>query len=234
MDLNGINNLVNWLDSLIPTVSTFCNYSVSQNEINAVKNDLIIISQNIQKIYPSVSCEIFGLKDTLFDGAGCVNPITLGALIALLRFLLNDQMNDDFWNMIHPLITRTSKALFLDGHYANAAEDAFVEINFRVKEIFKLIHPDNPKIPDGVEAMNKMFSANNPIIKLGDLSTETGRNLQQGYMNLFSGAMSALRNPKAHENIDLSKEECKKRLVFASMLMDRLDEGVRETGVEET
>ena len=55
----------------------------------------------------------------------------------------------------------------------------------------------------------------------------------KGYMQMFVGAISALRNPKAHENIRLDREECKKRLVFASMLMDKLDEGVRYMGILE-
>ena len=78
-----------------------------------------------------------------------------------------------------------------------------------------------------VEAMNTVFSANKPMIRLADNTTDIGKNIQKGYMQMFVGAISALRNPKAHENIRLDREECKKRLVFASMLMDKLDEGVR-------
>lgn len=41
---------------------------------------------------------------------------------------------------------------------------------------------------------------------------------------LFAGAMAALRNPKAHENIELEKKDCMRRLIFASMLMFKMDE----------
>lgn len=50
-------------------------------------------------------------------------------------------------------------------------------------------------------------------------------------MQMFAGAMAALRNPKAHENIELSRKECKQRLVYASMLMDKLDEGIGMAGI---
>jgi hypothetical protein len=42
---------------------------------------------------------------------------------------------------------------------------------------------------------------------------------------MTAGAMSALRNPKAHSNDEiLTKGEAIRRLMFASMLMCKLDE----------
>ena len=42
---------------------------------------------------------------------------------------------------------------------------------------------------------------------------------------MTAGAMSALRNPKAHSNdVVLTAEEAMRRLMFASMLMYKLDE----------
>jgi len=42
---------------------------------------------------------------------------------------------DSVWVKIHPIITRISKKLFDDGHYAEAVFSAFKEVNFRVKNI---------------------------------------------------------------------------------------------------
>ena len=47
------------------------------------------------------------------------------------------------------------------------------------------------------------------------------------------GSMLALRNPKAHENIGLDKDEAFRRLMFASMLMYKIDEGVAYSQIEE-
>ena len=45
---------------------------------------------------------------------------------------------------------------------------------------------------------------------------------------------SALRNPKAHSNdVVISKEEAMRRLMYASMLMYKIDEGVKYSNITE-
>ena len=135
-----------------------------------------------------------------------------------------EQTTAEIWSYIHPLIQKSSKKLFEDGHFANAAEDAFIEINARVKNLFSIVNPGS-KVPDGDTAMTTVFSTNNPLIEFCDRSTETGYNKQKGYMQMLAGAMSALRNPKAHSNSEiLSAEEAYRRLTTASMLMYAIDD----------
>lgn len=110
---------------------------------------------------------------------------------------------DDLFN--RRKIALVSQNLFEDGYYANAAEDAFVEINDRVKKLFMKVNPTALKVPDGYTAMNMVFSDNAPLVEFCDRSTETGSNIQKGYMQMLAGAMSALRNPKAHANITITK-----------------------------
>jgi uncharacterized protein (TIGR02391 family) len=72
--------------------------------------------------------------------------------------------------------------------------------------------------------MQHVYSSENPILLVEDnLDTQTNKDTQQGYMMMFSGAMSAIRNPKAHENMAISKEDAIRKLMFASMLMYKLD-----------
>ena len=127
---------------------------------------------------------------------------------------------------------KVSKRLYLDGHYSDAACDAFIEINDRVKKMFSIVHPQE-KTPDGDTAMKTVFSAKSPIIEICDRSNYTGFNIQKGYMEMLSGAMSALRNPKAHANITISADESMRQLVFASMLMYKIDEAVRYSNIQE-
>jgi uncharacterized protein (TIGR02391 family) len=47
------------------------------------------------------------------------------------------------------------------------------------------------------------FSPKDPLVVLDDLSTESGRNAQQGYMQLYAGSMTGVRNPKAHANVTI-------------------------------
>lgn len=159
-----------------------------------------------------------------------INPIAFGQIVGILDMVINEEKQPTCWQCVHPLIQKSSKKLYMDGYYANAAVDAFIEINDRAKEIYKTIRPDEQNIPDGADLMNKLFSKNNPLVKLADIETETGANIQQGYQLMFSGSMSALRNPKAHSNtVILSAAEAIRRIMFASMLMYQLDEWDKQT-----
>jgi len=77
---------------------------------------------------------------------------------------------------------------------------------------------------DGFQLMMKAFSQENPIILLDDLSTETGKNIQDGYKHLFAGAMRGIRNPKAHANIIIDEKRTIHLLFLASLLMYKFDE----------
>lgn len=130
------------------------------------------------------------------------------------------------------IITNIQKFLMELGK-GNAAEDAFVEINDRVKKLFMKVNPTASKIPDGHTAMNMVFSDNAPLVEFCDRSTETGSNIQKGYMQMLAGAMSALRNPKAHANITITKDDAMRRLMFASMLMYKIDEAIDYSKIQE-
>lgn len=72
--------------------------------------------------------------------------------------------------------------------------------------------------------MQRVFSPENPILMVEkNLDTQTNKDTQKGYMMMFFGAMSAIRNPKAHENMTISREDAVRKLMFASMLMYKLD-----------
>ena len=62
---------------------------------------------------------------------------------------------------------------------------------------------------------------------------QTGSNIQKGYMQMLAGAMSALRNTKAHANITITKDDAMRRLMFASMLMYKIDEAIDYSEIQE-
>ena len=79
--------------------------------------------------------------------------------------------------------------------------------------------------------MNKLFGPNG-LVKLEDTSTDTGRDIQEGFHFMFAGSIAGLRNPKAHTNaVAISAEEAMRRMMFASMLMYKLDEVNLRRGV---
>jgi uncharacterized protein (TIGR02391 family) len=129
-----------------------------------------------------------------------------------------------FWDGLHPDVVGLAKSRFESGHFADSIEAVFKEVNNKVKQIVK---EHKGEEYDGSDLMNKAFSLQNPIITLADLSTETGKNIQKGYLQIFAGAMIGIRNPKAHDNLVIDKKRAIHHLYFASLLMYKIDERVR-------
>jgi uncharacterized protein (TIGR02391 family) len=123
--------------------------------------------------------------------------------------------------LIHPAVVAEAKTRFDAGHYADSAEAALKIVNARVKQAWRGSGSDER---DGKSLTLAAFSVSHPVIRFGDLSTESGRNIQEGYMHLFAGAMQGIRNPKAHDNLTIAPERALHFLVLASLLMFKLDE----------
>lgn len=124
--------------------------------------------------------------------------------------------SEQLWGHLHPRIRAVSGERYAAGQYSDAVEAAIKEVNYIVKTHYKQVSSEEL---DGVALMNKAFSAKNPAILLGDLDTESGRNMQQGYMQIFAGAMAAIRNPVAHANLSVERVLAIHYLYFASLLM---------------
>ena len=216
---------------------------VLPNAVMRITENIIRIAQNAEKQFPYVSNRLNGLKDGLFPLVQTgyntkgynINLATFGQVVELLDFLIHEAESpeQDIWDLIHPRIKKSSKQLYVDGHCTNAATDAFVEINTRVKNLFKIVSPNVP-VPDGTAAMTTVFSPKKPLLKIGDLSDKTCEDKQTGLMNMLQGAISALRNPKCHDNEEIiTQEEAMRRLMFASTLMYQIDEAVTYSHITE-
>lgn len=129
--------------------------------------------------------------------------------------------DDSIWELIHPLIGKLCKKKFEDKHFADSVETAMKAVNERVKNHFK---KQSGKELDGTPLMQQAFTVNSPVIVLADQSTLSGKDEQQGYMNIFAGAMQGIRNPKAHANLDIDSKRALHLLFTASLLMYKLDD----------
>ena len=110
------------------------------------------------------------------------------------------------------------RRLFADGHYTIAVEKACTYIDNMVGR--KSGRADK----DGADLMRTVFSPRNPMLRLNELATRSDRNEQQGYMDIFAGIMTGIRNPRAHKyNLEDSPEEALERLVMANHLMRMLN-----------
>jgi uncharacterized protein (TIGR02391 family) len=131
---------------------------------------------------------------------------------------------DTLWNNIekspllldnlHPNVIRVAGKLFEDEHYRSAILDTYIDLVNRVKDISGR--------HDLAPLMQQVFSIKNPkIIVSGD------QDEQQGFMWLFSGAVMAIRNPKAHKIMEQSDpQRAIEWLAFASVLHRVLDDNV--------
>ena len=140
------------------------------------------------------------------------------------------QDNEAFWSHIHPLILYVSEYKLMDGHYADAVESAMKAINSRLKNIYR---KERSEELDGSALMTAIFSPKNPVLVFEDMSTDSGKNVQLGYMQIFQGIMTGIRNPTAHDNLSITRESAIKKLILASLLMDKIDEALIFSSISE-
>lgn len=138
----------------------------------------------------------------------------------------NRSPDDFFWDLIHPKIRALAKPRVESGFLGDAVETAFKEVNDTVKRIY--LELEGREL-DGSGLMTTAFSPNSPVIRLSALKSESDKNKQQGYMQIFAGAMTGIRNPKAHGNIESSKVKTLHLLALASLLMHQVDERAEPT-----
>lgn len=234
VDINKINTVCCWMRNL-SNQPNILNMPVSTSDVTNIREGLLVVAKDIEREQPFLSNQLMTIKNRLFREVPAswntihiyINPFAFGQGIEVLDILLAQNFNrqDNWCHLIHPRIAQVSKKLYFDGSYANAACDAFIEINDRVKRLFQVVKPGED-IPDGDAAMKRVFSTKNPLIEFCDRSTDSGANTQKGFMEMLAGAMSALRNPKAHANIQIERDDAMRCLIFASMLMYKIDEAV--------
>lgn len=123
---------------------------------------------------------------------------------------------------LHAEIQKVSRDLYKDGYYAQAILEAFKALNNAVKAKSGLSDRD------GQALMSAAFSGTLPPLALNSLQTQSERDEQDGFKFIFMGAMTGIRNPKAHENVvQRDAYRTLHYLSLASLLMARLDEASR-------
>lgn len=118
---------------------------------------------------------------------------------------------------LHSAIERASGRLFRDGHYANAVEDAVKALNALVK----LNSGVDDK--DGVSLMEQVFSPKTPVLKFNNLADAAEVDEQKGFMMMLCGAVTGLRNPRAHKLIKDDPEKALEFIAFISLLAKLVD-----------
>ena len=118
----------------------------------------------------------------------------------------------------HPEIERVTGDLFRDGHYKQAALEAYIRVTEEVKAKSGLAL-------DGDPLMNRAFGCERqtPVIQFNSLQTEAEKDEQKGFMFLYKGIVG-LRNSKAHSNrLFNDPPRAHEYLALASLLMRLLE-----------
>lgn len=119
---------------------------------------------------------------------------------------------------IHPKLPPIVKQLFDDGHCAQATFEAYKFVDKEVQRLSK-------STESGFKVMMQAFAAENPLIRLTPLATQSEKDEQKGFQFLFAGSTLAIRNPRGHEHslVD-SPDHCLDHLSLASLLLRRLED----------
>jgi len=115
-------------------------------------------------------------------------------------------------NNFHIEVQSAASSLVASGHLRQAILDTFISLDRYVKQKTGLSE-------SGTSLMSKAFSGNSPVLKISDHLEE-----QVGFMNLFQGAMKAIRNQYAHDTIEPETEQIALEwLAYASALFRLVD-----------
>jgi uncharacterized protein (TIGR02391 family) len=116
---------------------------------------------------------------------------------------------------LHPALQKASQ-LFLNAHFTEAAREACLGLLARIKAL-------TGRDEDGIDLVNRVFGKT-PALVLGDQTTETGQNRQEGLGQALRGFVKGVRNPLFHESGELPAQEAFEWMVTASRLCHLLDE----------
>lgn len=128
-----------------------------------------------------------------------------------------------YWDLVHPRIKSLCRQRFESGFFGDAVETAFKEVNSVVKQLF--LASEGREL-DGAGLMTSAFSPSNPVIKLSEMISDSDKSMQQGYMQIFAGSMTGIRNPKAHGNLNPEPTKALHLICLASLLLIQVDERV--------
>ncbi len=123
------------------------------------------------------------------------------------RTLPLDLLQQSLANKVH--------SLFLRGDHDTAVFQAFKEVEVAVRKAGK--YPDDLV---GTKLMQAAFNPENgPLTAMSLVPAE-----RQSEMFLFTGAIGHAKNPASHRDVNLTRQEAARLIVFASHLLDIVEE----------
>lgn len=224
LDAQFLKDWINRVNETLPKGYVTVDQNSKDNTLYQIKN----VAKFIEDESPFYSEKLNSISNRLFmpslntNKESLINIAVFGELSIIIEHIMRESVNMGIWQEIHPRITKVSKKLFYDEHYASAAEKAFKELESRLRELFKELKP-NDNIPNKVGDYISRLLSENGAYRFADLSTISGKDYRQGIEQLFRGVFAAYRNPAAHENLSYTKREAIEQIMLVSQLMYVLD-----------
>jgi uncharacterized protein (TIGR02391 family) len=121
---------------------------------------------------------------------------------------------------LHPMVQEAARPEWERGSRAAAVFNAFKAIEIRTRELI------GGEV-SGQRLMSDAFGGEEPQLRLNNGESPADQDEREGFKLIFMGAMTGVRNPKAHALFEeLDERRALDYLGFASLLMRRLDDAV--------
>lgn len=133
----------------------------------------------------------------------------------------DEKSSSDYFDELitNKALRKKTEKLFKDGHHARAVEEAYKLLDNIVKSKAGM----SQSYLTGASLMQKTFTPNKPILKLNACGTQSEFDEQNGYMQIFAGCMTGVRNPRAHESDwEDTQQRALQLIIFANHLIERV------------
>ena len=194
---------------------------------------LIVIAVIIY-LFIFVSWKVMLIITSCILGIMLIGLIINGIVVLKSRKLKqNSQISNNELSLLEKRIYRVSSKRFKDGYYADSVDVAIKEIVTRLKKLLKKYKNKELKELDMFEVVFNDNPNDTLFIAGENLISKSDKSEQEGYRFMLKGLWKALRDPNAHENKSISKEQAIERLFFAGLLMRKIDECVKKSNFKE-
>ena len=132
---------------------------------------------------------------------------------------IQGRSSPEIWDLLHPRVCKAARNLFEAKNYTEALTRCIKELNIELKQYYRTISGEEL---DGHVLVGKMLSIEKPVLKIAELETESGRNMQKGLMQILQGLFVGIRNPISHDRT-IGFKYCIHALFMLSFVHYQLD-----------
>lgn len=121
-------------------------------------------------------------------------------------------------DLLHPEIVAHAVPLFRNGHLRDAVLNGVIAV-------FDMIRARTGLTLDGKELVGQAFGLDNGSLIFSEVDSSSGKSDQKGFLMIFEGVYTGVRNVKAHSLAhDLTEAKATQYLVTLSLLARRVEE----------